>query len=617
MVCLPGVNMSAWRGWWMAGLVVGSAGVAHAGATDAGPGTGFKISPKGRIHLSLGASTGVDTNPNIVPYALVLARTGNSFSTSSETIKLASVGPQVDVPYYFPNPNKLLFSFPPDVFVAVRPGAAISQPGEKLDLRADIGINYYEYLGILNPGLPFMPGTIAYSQAQANGAPRNAFDLIEQYNQGYRRLRTIDGRMGGAMALNKKGLWGLVMDASAQRSIDPGPLVVGSRLARTNFGSGVQGVLRPGGGTMEFSGRLGVRAEIYDPQNGKDFLGNALPPFSAWDRFPANLLGKDNPADLLGVLPYANATVDPSQFHTAGGSVGGRWQWRFLPKSAVFVEGNVGLTTYLKFWDNPNGIQVPMSVLGGFMGQVTAKLGVVASLGLSYPLVLCFDPGPNFTFDRFNQNARCAANTGYLNGQTGQSDLDILFPFLGGIQKYMWWAPDLLRIQPILNMPVGQIEARYQFTPTVVGAVGFRRAVKTVPLYRYQSDNRFYTSISANLFKRLALSANLSNAFQPHGQLTDRTVAYNAFPQDTAVRENVSFLRDADPGRFDNDIQLAGSADLNVTPWLVFGVSNSLNWHLTNAWTGAPDATPGIYNEKPFNLSYARNLTVFKVELRY
>lgn len=575
---------------------------AHAGAADATNRTGIKIGPRGRLHLDLSASTGVDTNPNILPYDLILAR-----QPGGETGRLASVGPEITVPQYFPHPNKILFRAPPDVFLAVRPSLALTMPSDRVDVRGNLALNYYEYLGLLQPGLPFIPGTDAYTRELRPW----------EYNTGYRRLRTLDGRVGGALGLNRKGLFGLTLDGAAIRSVDPGPIVVGTRLARTNFLGNVAGIVRPGGGTMEFSGRMGMRAEIYDPQNGNDFFGRPLPKFTQFDRFPENLLGEGNPVDVAGLAPSANATVDPSLYHNAGLNVAGRWQWRFLPKSAVFVEGGVNSHIYLKFWDNPNAAQFPIFALGGFIGQITSKLGLVATVGVNYPLVLCIDPGANFALDRFNANARCSANTGVFNGQTGASDLDMLLPFLGGIRQYTWWAPEMLRWQPIASAPVGQLEARFQVTPTMVVAAGVRRQTRTVPLYRYVNDNRIYANVTALVAQRVQLTGSIINSFQPHGQLTDPNVAYNAYPFDETVRTSIPFLRDSDPGRFDNDIRIMGGVDVYVTRWFILGATNTFNWHYTNARTGPDGAIPGAYNEPPYNLSYLRNLTVFKVELRY
>ena len=81
------------------------------------------MSERGRRHLGLSAATGVDSNPNIAPYWLVLSRQDNG-----EREAFASVGPQMTIPKWAPNPNKILFRYPPDVFVAIRPSIMLDMP---------------------------------------------------------------------------------------------------------------------------------------------------------------------------------------------------------------------------------------------------------------------------------------------------------------------------------------------------------------------------------------------------------------------------------------------------------------------------------------------------------
>jgi hypothetical protein len=592
------------------GALLGVLSAAHADAGEAGAVTGIRLSERGRLHLGLGVSTGVDTNPNVAPYWLVLSR-----QPSGEREALASVGPQMTIPNWAPNPNKVLFRYPPDVFVAVRPSVSVDLPTDTLHLSLNGSLNYYEYLGLLQPGYPFLPGTEAYVKKLS---PLD-------YNTGYRRLRTLDGQVGGGLELNPKGAFGLVLTGNAIRSVDPGPIIVGTRLSRTNLNAGIVGNFRPGGGTMTFSGRLGGYAEIYDPQNGKWFDGSELPAFRDFDQFPRNMIGPGNPVDMVGLAPSANAVQDPSKFHNAGINAGVGWQWRFLPKTAVFVDGGIGSRVYLKFWDNNNASMFPISVLGGIMGNVTSKLGLVASIGLTYPLSLCIDPGKNFTFDRFNSTAACAANSGLVNGQPtagglGNGDVDEMLKLTPlGVQtaQYMWWAPELLRWQSLASAPSGQLEARYQLTPSWNVSGGFRRQLRFAPIYRYISDNRFYASVSGQLMQRINLGFGISESVQPHGQLTDRSVGYNTYPFDESFRAALPFLANSDPGRWDNDFLATGNVDFFIFKWLIVGLSHSFNWHLTNARTGAPNDPPGLYNEPPFNLSYIRTLTSATVQLRY
>jgi hypothetical protein len=584
---------------WLALFVSVVPGSAWADAKDATMETGVRLGEKGRLHLSLAANLGIDSNPNFIPWELMTAR------QNGETASFFN-GPAVSVPRGLLHPNKVIFSFPPDAYVAVRPSVNLSLPGDRFSANGAASINYFEYLGILNPGLPFIPGTEASKRSLE----------LRNWNTGYRRLRTIDGTLGGGIELNRAGAFGVGLNGGISRAIDPGPIVVGTRLARTALSSSLAAGIRPGGGAMSFTGSAGLNLELYDPQNGRWF-GQEIPTFYEWDQFPLNLLGEGNPVDVLGLAPAANATVDPNKFHNGGASLSLNWTWRFLPKSAVFVEGGTGFNAYLWPYENSNAPSASFHIQGGFMGQITAKLGLVASAGINYPVFICFDP-----FEPIGPTQKCATNSGLVGGSsttgTGTSDLDTIFSSFGvSVSEYTWWAPEITRWQSYVSAPNGQLELRYQFTPTFSGSLGVRRQLRLVPLYRYLSDNRIYASLSGTLWDRLQIGLSVAESLQPHGQLTDTTVGYNSYPFDPELRAAVPFLADSDPGRWDNDLTLSAGVDVFATSWLLFGIGNSLNWHVTNARTGEFGAVPGIYNEAPFNLSYLRNLTMLRAELRY
>ncbi|MEW5853882.1 MAG: hypothetical protein AB2A00_34225 [Myxococcota bacterium] len=593
--------MNIRHGLTVAGLVcvLAAPHVARADAKDASQEMGIRLTERAKLHLALGALMGIDSNPNAVPYELTRARASNEQAQFFN-------GPAVTVPEGLPHPNKLVFEFPPDAFLALRPSMAFNMPGDRLNANANIGLNYYEYLGIFQPGLPFIPGTAASKSGYS----------VWAYNSGYRRLRTLDGSASGGLELNRTGPFGLALSGGLMRSVDPGPIVVGTRLARTNANGTIAGVARPGGGTMSFTGSLGVSAEIYDPQNGKDFFGNPIPPFSAGPSAgPLFLFGEGNPVDVMGLAPAANATVDPRQFHNAGSSLSFQWQWRFLPKSAVYAGASAGTHFYLYPFQNTNAPSFPVGASIGYLGQITAKLGLVASVGFTYPIFICLEPlaAPSAA------TQSCSANTGFINGQPqnnaqGQSDLETLgVP----VAQYLWWAPELTRWQSYASAPGGQLEARYQFTPTLAGAVGVRRQLRLVPLYRYLTDNRVYATLVGTFMQRFQVSLTASEAVQPHGQLTESTAGYNQYPFDEQFRQLVPALANSDPGRWDNDLSVSAALNVALLKWFLVGVGNTLTWHATNAATGGPNDSPGVYNEKPFNLSYVRNVTVLQAELRY
>lgn len=583
------MSTKPWLGFLVIALLVPAA--ARGDARDATASTGIRLGARARLHLSLGAALGVDTNPNLVPLDLLRARDGNARAQFFG-------GPSVALPDGVPHPNRLVFDYPPDLFATVRPSLAFVLPGDKVNASAHASGNYFEYFGILNPGLPFIQGTQA---SQLGVSPLN-------YNTGYRRLRTLDGQAGGALELNRTGPYGLALRGDVNRAVDPGPIFVGTRLARTAASGAVAGVLRPGGGTMTFNGTLGLGAEIYDPQNGT-FFGQPVPAFTQFDKFPLNLLGTGNPVDVVGLAPAANATVDPNKFHNASATLSAQWQWRFLPKSSVYADASLGSHVYLFPLNNPNSPTFPIGASAGYVGQITAKLGVVASLGVSYPLMFCFDP-----LKAPGASQTCAANTGVVSG-AGGSDLDALgLP----VSQYTWWAPELTRWQSWVSAPGGQLEVRYQFTPTLTGVLGLRRQLKLVPMYRYLTDNRAYVGLTGAFLDRFQVSANVYESLQPMGQLTDGSVSYNSYPFDEQVRAALPILKDSDPGRWDNEVGAAASLDVMITRWFLMGVGNNFTVHATNAWTGAPGAVSGVATTTTsFNLSYLRNVTTARLELRY
>jgi hypothetical protein len=246
------------------------------------------------------------------------------------------------------------------------------------------------------------------------------------------------------------------------------------------------------------------------------------------------------------------------------------------------------------------------------------------------------DPQPlvkgNTGFTSQSTSQACATNTGFFTGQPQangrrdttkdpQSDLDFLFGLAGAPvvpSQYLWWAPELTRWQSLAAAPGGQLEARYQIKENLSAAVGVRRQMRLVPLYRYMTDNRFYANIGGTVMQRVSFNLAVSEAVQSMGQLTDEGAAYNGYPFDYEVRRAIPFLKDSDPGRWDNDLTAGGSVGVSLTRWFIVGASNSFTWHSTNAWTGPPnEPAPRAEQGRAFNLSYVRNLLMGTVELRY
>lgn len=301
-----------------------------------------------------------------------------------------------------PNYTPMSTNMTGDVVLAVRPTLKLKIPGELLALEAGAHINYLEYLGVMN-------------SATAS-------------------LRQMDGDANLSLELNRGGQFGFAFKDRVTRAVDPGVAALGAKLARlrNDLSTGVE--WRPGGGLLTFNLSYDFGIEFYDPSGGPTFL------------------------DTLGLYAANNQISDPTAFNNMDHKLKLRTEWRFLPKTGMFLNiygsyhGYLGSTTNVATY--PLGFDI------GLMGQLTGKLSGVASLGYSNPMVV--------------QNGQVATAT-----------------FIGA---------------------VGQLELRYALNELNVVTVGLRRVVRPVYMYTFFTDNRVYAQSKHQIMQRLELTTNAAYA---------------------------------------------------------------------------------------------------------
>lgn len=231
-----------------------------------------------------------------------------------------------------------------------------------------------------------------------------------------------------------------------------------------------------------------------------------------------------------------------------GFGVEGRVDWRFLPKSGLFAEAGVG-TRFYPFAGTQSDVapwNFPLHVRAGIMGNFTAKLAGLAAIGYANPMTL---------------------------NPAGIAGIDTL-TFIGLI---------------------GQLELQYQPFELTQIAGGILRRVQPVPLYQHVTNNRAYVNLSQGVGRSFLVNLNAGYSVLMFGRdLLDPTAAQLPIAQSTRL-----------DGHLDADLRLA----YFLFDWLSFGVSNRLDWRLSNAVVSSGSGD--------INLSFLRNETLLLATLYY
>lgn len=243
------------------------------------------------------------------------------------------------------------------------------------------------------------------------------------------------------LEVNRGGMFSFAAGDTLSWSSDPGVATVGTLLNRlTNqlrLGTG----FTPGGGTLGF--RLGYTFDF-----SKFF-------------------------DVDGV--QSGSLIEQGALDTMRHGLNLRADYRFLPKTGVFANLGAGWQSYP--FTNTQPQAFPVSVLVGIQGNFLPRLGGMAAVGYSNPLVL-------------------------KNGAIDSGD--------------------------ILGVS-GQLEVQWQISQQSTLAAGFQRRIDPMALYQYVTNNRFYARFQQGLLGRFVLTANAGYSILEFGDeegggltLTDR-----------------------------------------------------------------------------------------------
>lgn len=237
--------------------------------------------------------------------------------------------------------------------------------------------------------------------------------------------------LGGDLEVNRDGMFRFALGDTFTWSSDPGTVTIGEVFNRIHNQLRAGVGLKPGGGALNM--RLGYSFDF------NKFL------------------------DVAGT----NDTVATGQLDNMLHTLALRTDYKFLPRTGGFLQLAGGWSSFPFDAAGVNENAFPVTALLGVQGQIFPKVGGLASLGYSNPLVLD-DAG--------------AIATGTLIGVVGQAELQ--------------W-------QPTLNTRLGG---------------GFKRDFNPAPLYQYVGNNRFYVNLSQVLGGRFHLGLNTGYSILEFGE---------------------------------------------------------------------------------------------------
>ena len=212
--------------------------------------------------------------------------------------------------------------------------------------------------------------------------------------------------LSAGLELNRGGVFTFAVGDQVSFNTDPGVAVLGSLLSRVHNTLRAGVGFRPGGGTL--TNKL---AYTFDFTKFVDIQGNR------------------------GLV--ASGALDSMQHRLQL-----RSDYRFLPKTGVFVALNAGLQSYP--FTSGQGQAFPVGIKVGLQGNLLPRFAFLASLGYSNPIVV---------------DAAGAVTTAAIIGVTGQAEVQ--------------WMP------------------LQQATLTA----GYRREFSPIALYQYVGEDRFYARV--------------------------------------------------------------------------------------------------------------------------
>lgn len=237
-----------------------------------------------------------------------------------------------------------------------------------------------------------------------------------------RNLSTFAGQLGLNIDMNKNGSLGFRIRENLLRGADAANETVGGRLLHISNDAGLGVDIRPGGGALIFSIDGGFFYDRYD-------RGDELP--SAAD------------LDNMRITPKLRVT------------------WKFLPKTAVFLDAEGQITRYFTSVNKPANANILLTQLGA-AGSISQKIALLLKAGYG--------------------------NT-FINSPDGDN-----------------W-----------QSFVGQAEFNYLASETTRLRVGALRTVQATSLFKYFALNRAYLGFDQAIGGRMHLGLKLAYNFQRYG----------------------------------------------------------------------------------------------------
>jgi hypothetical protein len=334
---------------------------------------------------------------------------------------------------YFPDlttadPNDVTTSLSPEVVVRLRPGMKLEVPSSKMAITASAQLEYVLYTGLLT------------KQSTYASHLEGAADVTAHFNR--------DGPVSFVLADQF-----VRSDQTHNAALGAGVLSLFNEVR-----AGVP--IKPGGGALEVTPELAWGLEFFQP------IGLAVP------------VGCTE-----GVCDPA--TVDAFDYTNLHAGVNARW--RFLPKTALVLDANLDLRSYLQNTASPSATL--LRAMGGLAGLVSSKIAVTAKVGWGYNFgasggstllaqlegSYLFSPTMSFK-GGYLRELNPVASYGLFKDDRGYLEARALFGGKLVLHGYAafdalgFYDPTRPRSDTLLTLDVGP---EYQFKPWLVGAAGY------------------------------------------------------------------------------------------------------------------------------------------------
>ncbi|MFZ9886249.1 MAG: outer membrane beta-barrel protein [Myxococcota bacterium] len=353
--------------------------------------------------------------------------------------------------------------FTGDLTTRIRPAVDFSYPGSKVTANAGLTLDY-----------GFLPNIFG----DTSGANWLLYNLSGQ----------------GTLELNRGGMFTAAVTDSVSSANDPGLINLGAIFTRIN---------------NRFGLATGVKAGTFGARLLYDFG------FEKW--FDPNF-------GLFGDV--AGQPIREGAFDQMSHGLTLRLDYRFLPKTGLFLEARGAWNTYPFDVNNLNPDSFPVAASLGLMGQLSTKLSGLVSVGYSNPLVL--DQLPD--------------------GSMG------------------------ITTQGIIGL-VTQAEAQWKINGISRLTAGVLRNFQPAPLYQYVTSNRVHIRYEQAVGAKLVLTAGANFTFLQFGE--EQQVIIDGVAQDVTDTEGTD--------RYDGVLGSRVNLSYFLLDWVSVAVANDFEWRLTNA----------------------------------